>query len=395
MRAVSYLSMLLSCLLPFAGYAEEYEERLVLSSPEQIATLNSEPDFLVGGVVSPLSGQPVLRQNDMVIRGAQDLVLSRTYIPPYMPVSLSSVKGEKGDIDNFYLFSHLQDHYRGWQSFPHLRLELDCPSSTVRFTDRYGSTLDFCVKEGKTTLASPTYAITNAQGDTPSGKYDPRNTRIEIGNDLNTVIVHLPDGSCFEYGRLGRRGLNGWVYGLAKERLPNGKILKYTCSLHETNLHLVSLESLDPSERYAYASLEQQGAPWDENSHWVSSTGLTTDYKYVSPRCKAKIRKDGGTREINYNPPPLLIASSSPNYRHEMLTYQRFQLISSLSKDDNAKFTYAGVGSEPHYRVQKLLRPVGVGENYISTHEFDYQPAIAGKKEGKTIVTSADGSSTV
>ncbi|MBS0622244.1 MAG: hypothetical protein JSR80_04735, partial [Verrucomicrobia bacterium] len=160
MRAVSYLSILLSCFLPFVAYAEEYEERSILSSPEQIATLNSEPDFLIGGVVSPLSGQPVLRQTDMVIRGAQDLVLSRTYIPPYMPVSLSSVKGEKGDVDNFYLFYHLQDHYRGWQSFPHLRLELDCPSSTVRLTGRHGSTLDFCVKEGKTTLASPAYAIT-------------------------------------------------------------------------------------------------------------------------------------------------------------------------------------------------------------------------------------------
>ncbi|MBS0622272.1 MAG: hypothetical protein JSR80_04880, partial [Verrucomicrobia bacterium] len=391
MRAISYFGLLLSCLLPFAAHAEEYEERSILSSPEQIATLNSEPDFLIGGVVSPLSGQPVLRQTDMVIRGAQDIVLSRTYISPYMPVSLSSVKGEKGDIDNFYLFYHLQDHYRGWQSFPHLRLELDYVSSTVRFTDRHGSTLDFCVKEGKTTLASPTYAITNTQGDTASGKYDPRNTRIEIASDLTTVVVRLPDGSCLEYEKLVRFGRSSLIYGLAKERLPNGKILKYSCFFAgDKRVCLATLESLDPSQRYTYASLHQENG-----SHWTSSTGLTTDYKYVSTRCKAKIRKDHAEKKLNYDPPPLLVCSSSPNYRHETLTYQRFQLTSSLSKSDNAKFTYAGVGSEPHYRVDKLLRPVGEGESYIPLDTFAYQPAEAGNREGRTTVTSADGSSTV
>ncbi|MBS0622481.1 MAG: hypothetical protein JSR80_05950 [Verrucomicrobia bacterium] len=39
MRAVSHLSLILSCLLPFAAFAEEYEERLILSSPEQTGTL--------------------------------------------------------------------------------------------------------------------------------------------------------------------------------------------------------------------------------------------------------------------------------------------------------------------------------------------------------------------
>jgi hypothetical protein len=74
------------CLLFFStaisANEKETQETLSPSTPEQIAALTCEPDYLVGGVISPLSGQPILRIMDLHIKGAQDIVLTRIYIPP-------------------------------------------------------------------------------------------------------------------------------------------------------------------------------------------------------------------------------------------------------------------------------------------------------------------------
>jgi hypothetical protein len=66
--------------------AEESEE-LLLSTPEAIASLTCEPDALIGGLISPLSGMPILRVTDLVAKGAQDIALTRTYLSPYMNLS--------------------------------------------------------------------------------------------------------------------------------------------------------------------------------------------------------------------------------------------------------------------------------------------------------------------
>ncbi len=58
-----------------------------LSTPEQIIALTDHADSLIGGVVSPLAGLPRLQETDLIAKGAQDLLLSRTYIPHYMPCS--------------------------------------------------------------------------------------------------------------------------------------------------------------------------------------------------------------------------------------------------------------------------------------------------------------------
>ena len=56
------LMMTLICCLfvtPVLSYDEEAKEEIFLSTPEQIGALSSEPGFLIGGIVSPLSGSPL------------------------------------------------------------------------------------------------------------------------------------------------------------------------------------------------------------------------------------------------------------------------------------------------------------------------------------------------
>lgn len=140
-----YLTSLLCCLLTISGFAGEKEpqEELVLSTPDQLATLTSEPNYLIGGLISPISGHPSLRQTDLIAKGAQNIVLARVYIPPYMPEAFPRHKQNQKEYDKKYLYTHLVNHYRGWQFFPHLRLEFKRKTMEVRLSEPNGATLIF------------------------------------------------------------------------------------------------------------------------------------------------------------------------------------------------------------------------------------------------------------
>ena len=105
MQYLRYLTCLLGCLLSAFGFThdEEAKERFFLSTPEQVAALSSESSCLVGGLISPLSGQLVLHQTDLVAKGAQDITLSRIYIPPYMPISFVKQKSNQEEWDKYHL----------------------------------------------------------------------------------------------------------------------------------------------------------------------------------------------------------------------------------------------------------------------------------------------------
>lgn len=81
---IRYLLLVLACGLTTSVFSHnnEAQEEFFPSTPEQVATLSSEPCYLVGGVISPLSGSPVLKEVDMIVKGAQEIVLNRIYISP-------------------------------------------------------------------------------------------------------------------------------------------------------------------------------------------------------------------------------------------------------------------------------------------------------------------------
>jgi len=372
------LIFLVLCVLKACVFAheEDFSEELVLSTPDQLASLTSEPSFLIGGLVSPLSGQLSLRKTDMVVKGAQDIVLSRVYIPPYMPTEF--VKHEQ--YEKLYLHKHLCANYKGWQFFPHLSLKFDPKLMEVRVCDPSGATLDFKLS-GE--LVSPSYAISNVMGDEPSGRYDPRNTRFCYADDK--IIVFAPGGSVRHYHK------NGKVFLLQKEVLPNGKVLKYH---YDDRGLLTYVESLDPSERYVYASLRISGSPREGNCHFLSSSGSVVDYVYQQRPMHAEIKdkNKGHTHKETYDFcfPPILSAVSSPFYRDERLDYcGRFLLCSYSGKDQVFVTEQTGFDPGPHYRVGKLSLPVG--DALAQVHGIDYEPPIAGEKEGWTRVKSDDG----
>ena len=100
--------------LTFRLCAGSFDE-ITPSTPDEIASLSA--DLLVGGFVSAMSGQISLSETDLHIRGAQDLLLKRTYIPPHV---LGRYE-DKEEKDKYALARALSEQQtKGWVVLPHL-----------------------------------------------------------------------------------------------------------------------------------------------------------------------------------------------------------------------------------------------------------------------------------
>ncbi len=392
MKKCFFLNFLFCCLTVLIFAKDEKPEELIPSTTDQIATLRTQQSDLIRDLISPLSGQLVLRSTDMIVKGAQDIVLNRMYIPPYIPCKFNGEdKKTKGEVEQYNLAQYLTQHHEGWRAFPHFRLEVIRSSMTVRLTDSNGMTLEYRMTGPNysiTKLASHPYALTNAPGNLPSGKFDVRNTQISL--NVETVSVRMSDGTIRIYAWPWQTS-RGFAYSLAKEILPNGKVLRY----YYENYQIKGVQSFDPKERYNYASLSIQGHPWVGNCHFTASTGLSTHYNYLYETLRAKIRQHHRKIEIE-NYIPYLSSVSSPTYRHETITYAKPLVLESYSGKNNV-FTchYAGFGDVPHFRIFELLLPVGPNDALTQVCNISYQPPKAGVRAGSTTVKNSDGTSMV
>ncbi len=402
-RCAAFVYIFLTSAIVFADDEEPVED-LFLSTPEQLASLTSEPAYLVGGVISPMSGQPVLRQIDLTVNGAQNIVLSRTYIPPYIPCSFPRHKEYQGEYDKKNLYEHLVSNYKGWQIYPHVRLEIDPRLMVVRLAEPSGMTMDFRLtgqNYSTSSYASSLYAVSNCAGDAPSGRHDIRNTRISLEEGGNKVFVFATEGTTRIYQKKTMASRSSYLYLLEKEILENGKVLRYS---YYDNGQLRLVESLDPKERYVYATLRVEGNPWSGHTRFISSSGLAAEFEYqrrpVHWKIKEKIKGKGKkkrTEECDAAYPPLLTSVASPIFRGETLDYGGNILLESYSgRNEIFKAVNAGYGREGlHYKVNKLLLPVGPGDAFTHVFELSYQPPIPGQAEGTTTVNNLDGTSTV
>ena len=256
-----------------------------------------------------------------------------------------------------------------------------------------GATFEFYVSGSETRLKSPHYALSNAPGDIPSGKYDPRNTQITYESDGLKILVLAPDGTQRIYYRVGGVGIHNVLFLLGKEILPNGKILRYK---YNGWSQPSSIESLDPQERHIYASLSISGFHSKENCHVVSSSGTSVDYQYENRPVAYKIKEKRGKTTFHHAFPPLLTSVKSPFYQDETIDYSENHLLTSYSgKDLIFSSDYKTFGKASNLRVHKLALPVGENDSLYPVYELNYDPAIAGEKEGSTQVKNSDGTSII
>ena len=246
------LGSLFFCLLMLHAFATEdfNEDPIIPSTPEQLATLYASQSYLIGGLISPLSGQLSLSQVDLDVKGSTPFNLSRTYIFPSIPSEFPRHKKKQEEWNKYHLTDHVRRTYRGWTYFPHFILEY-FSSGHIRFTDRLGATLNFTLSGEIGTLSSNPYALNNASGDFPSGRSDPRNTQVRRDFSTHTFNILTPDGTTYIYGHSYTSSSRRCFYLLLKEIQPSGKVLKYTYHKNQ----LTSIEAKDPKERFTYGAL--------------------------------------------------------------------------------------------------------------------------------------------
>ena len=257
-------------------------ENISPSAPEEILSLTS--DLLIDGFISPSSGQISIIETDLFVRGAQDLFLKRTYIPPQI---LGRYK-DKEKEDRLYLGKALRQlESKGWVINPHLWAGYNGLSKFFQVRDPQGFVLEFEILGNKGILRSSSYGCSNLRGEEPSSQADIRNIELIIKD--KKVIITWPDGTERVYSNQ-----NSYLYQLEKEILPNGKqiLYEYLSSTPNTRKFL-KISSTDPTGHFVYASITQV----DQN-RYVGSDGTVADFIYDEREVSGKIKKKRSEEKI-------------------------------------------------------------------------------------------------
>lgn len=386
------------------GFSQDYIEDFFSSSPEQIVTLTESRDFLIGGIIHPLSGQPCLRQLDLVARGAQNLDLKRIFIPFYIPLN-----EHNGRINPS------KSSYGGWVYFPHTHLNVFKKGKTkgkknlvtetiVSVSDSQGAVFSYQIdKRGNTKLKTKPWGVCNGVDDQPSGIYDPRNTSISV--EGKNVSLQAPDGTkryyyCSDYYEL---TINKEAYVcnyclLQKEVLSNGKVLRYQ---YNSERQVIKVESLDPTEAYVYATLEIDAPLKGIQATVSTNTGLQASYGHDTG---SYFKNDKNGRYIDLLYPLHFTNVNSPNFKNELLNYYKNSNGDSILTKYSGRhpifkcksrfFPSKNKNEKNPWVVVDLSLPSGT-EAFSRVYSMQYVVGVPGETNSETTVTHSDGIKTI
>ena len=332
------------------------------STPDEIVSLHS--GLLIDGYVSASSGQIVMSEIDLCVKGAQSLCLSRTYVAPQILGRYEKKKKEDLLVTGGVL---RQLQVKGWVTYPHLRAGYNRHSPYFQVRDPQGFVLEFEIQGNQGVLRTPPYGCSNLCGENPSSTNDIRNIVLKIEN--NQVRVAWPDGTERYYS------LQEGSYFLQKELLPNGKAIYY-----ESHQGRLQIRSSDRTGKYTYASITEF-AP----NQYVGSDGRRVDFTYEIKEIKGKSKRNGYL--VVKSSFQVLAKSKNPTYTNTVGYNDKTLLNFYDAQSYPVSCTYVERQNEP-CRLETFSSPSG-------TTIFSYDAPIAGKREGATTVTHPDGAQTV
>ncbi|MBU4348531.1 RHS repeat protein, partial [Patescibacteria group bacterium] len=397
-------------------YAENQEEKIIVSGPEQIATYSLDSELLIGNIISPISGNLNLSQTDLSSNVRQKIEVRKYYNPPFIPQSFHY----NPYVNDYYLHQYLRNTYKGWEVFPHHKLKTYWKGNSLIITLPFsnGMTIDFYPSASEYSpakLVSSSYGINNMVQESPSGKNDIRNTRIILNENNSKITVYEADGRQRYYYFIGLRPRHIEInskyailndhegfYLLEKEILPNGKMLKYSYQENQ----LSSIESTDHNGRVIYEKLDIKNID-NKPVNITDSQGKKVTYDYLAGNYEIKLKnKDSLEKEakkilgLKYYSgylPLLLNKSLTPFYQNEIILYNKGCLINEFyGKDQVFKCDYSVFGQQsPHYKINKIYFPVGLNDSFSCVYDIKYEPAEPGRRQGRTIVKNINGTTTV
>lgn len=380
-------------LIHSEAYSTTSLEETFSSSPEDMLSLTESDDFLIHSLIHPLSGQPCLSQVDMVAQGAQPVEMKRIFIPNYTPLN-----EDNGQINPS------ERSYAGWVYCPHAHLNVFRKEETqlklkrvtetlVSVADPHGIVLTYMIDYRGTFVKTRSLGICNGVTDCPSGKNDPRNTKIVVSG--TKVTLQAPDGTKRYYvcSKLFKLTLNKDSYSclyclLEKEILPNGKVLKYE---YNRDRQVSKITSLDPSEQLVYASIEIQASPFTDKAFCTAYTGLTSSYSHRTARYFKDQKKC-----IDLLYPLQFTDASSPCFREEKILYASNRHNASVGEylGRDTHFKYHPKSKAFHSKpASELFLPATT--DFQSACKMTYTSGNVEKHGQTTSVSHCDGTKTV
>lgn len=370
-------------------FSEEKEELDLPSlSSEQIASYLLDENYLIGGMISPISGHLVLRCTDLIAKGALNIDLTRQYLSPLM-----FDRFDYDDLKNIIAKKdYIKKNYNGWNFLPYQFIKVSKKGNSffVTIVDDHGATFVFELLNGKTQLYSKPYGISNISSDIPSGQNDIRNLRIEMKDKNCCVVLFFPNGVERYYRYLSYNSYNVF-YSLEKE-IFNGKQLNYQ---YNNKKDISLIEATDLSRSHLYSNIKIEYSPTQITFITNSNQRSICDYEIRHYDFMIEDKKYSEHRQGKY--PPILTKVCSPFYQNEIGHHnENFLLTDMDSKDYLFRCTYGLFGTTPsQYRVNQLLLPVNKDNSYLPVYTIKYDLPIVGTKEGSCSITKADGTLTI
>lgn len=341
-------------------FAHPFDE-VTPSTPEELVSLNT--GLLVDGYISAASGQFCLTETDLHMKGAQDLVLQRTYIPP----QILGRYDDKDELDRLSLGLSLSELIgKGWVSVPQLRASYNGNFTCFRVRDPQGAVVEFQIIGNRGHLKTPGYGCSNLKGEEPTSSVDIRN--IELWVDGSKIKVIWPNGIQRIY-----RSYGAGNYYVECELLPNGKALRYSYN----NQNRLQISATDKSGKYIYATVDEI-----EDSHYRGIDGREAKLVYERREIEGGYKKLKRTVITH-----VLTKASNPKYSTTAAYNERTLLTSYDALSYPISCTYFQQKNLP-CRIQRFSTPSG-------STTFAYDLPIPGKKGGSTTVTHPNGSETI
>ncbi len=345
-------------------FAASFEDA-VPSSPDEIASLST--NLLIEGLISPLSGQVSLCETDLHVKGAQDLYLKRTYIPPQIYGRYEN----KDESDRLQLGMALAgQESRRWTILPHLWAGFNYHSQFFQVRDPSGFVLEFEIQGNQGILKTSSCGLSNLNQGQPDGSADLRN--IEFSVETEGMRITWPDGLERYYQKQSPN-----KYRLEKELLPNGKAIRYEYGQQE----LVRIVSSDPNGKYTYGVIEKLG-----DTHYVGTDGSEARFDYEMVEVKGKVKNGKLKQRFGYST-AVLIKASNPIYSNSIQYNDRTLLSSYDRKAYPVSFDYSKQKGSVA-RVERFSTPSG-------SISLSYDSPIAGQKGGSTTAMYPDGAQVV
>ena len=342
--------LLTLCMVPFLLHGAKKEVPL---SPQEIASTTTE-NFLP---ISPLTGLPSFHSTDLIVRGAQNLIISRHFISP----TISSLINTDFYID-YQLYMDLHCSYRGWITLPpQIVLTMYLEDKYIYVQDPCGVMLEFDLNSGKPCMSDQGMSNICGYLNPPSAKYDLRNTRVSYDGDQ--VYVRAPDGTIRAYYYvMGDRFY--MEFRLGREILPNGKMIRYFHKMDEDIPKPCLIEGCDLSGQNVYTQITIDG------DHYTTNTNQHLSYHFLEHMVEKKQKFKFSTSKFQLLSPRYLTkvtSSSQPEqsigHKEQLLLLDRYHFkekIFSCTYDDFYGF----------YRVNQLFHP----EYQEPVYTFQYEP---------------------